>query len=165
LQAKSCNFLAKDVFSWHVLCWPIGDGVPDRAYRIRLIAEVLRDKALAHLRRRDDSKMLETFLERLESLGWWPPDNDERRAHVEANEFLVFEDSEEIMYAFRLRGGRGEREPELLLFFWYDAKNRTAYVVHVVETVYFDRARRSVIKTAFGRANMHRIALRMKVRP
>jgi hypothetical protein len=83
---------------------------------------VYGDAGFRHFRPEFDLPMLLTFLDRFEHLGWFPPVDLEKARLLAVHDVIMHVVREEIcFFEFCSKGGRGERQPWLSIFFHVSA--------------------------------------------
>jgi hypothetical protein len=89
---------------------------------LRILKEATVDNGYKSLRPTRDLAMLLTFIERFDRLGWFPPTDLEKRRLLAAHDVMMHVVRDDLcFYEFCSKGGRGERDPWLTIFFHVDA--------------------------------------------
>jgi hypothetical protein len=96
-----------------------------RGKSLHVLNEATRDAGYELLRPGRDLPMLLAFLERFDRLGWLPPTDVEKRRLLAAHDVIMYAVRDDLsFYEFRSKGGRGERDPWLTIFFHVAADSR-----------------------------------------
>jgi hypothetical protein len=89
---------------------------------VRILKQASTDAGMRYFRPASDLRMLLTFLERFEHLGWFPPIDLEKRRLLAAHDVIMHVVRGDLcFYEFCSKGARGERQPWLSVFFHVDA--------------------------------------------
>jgi hypothetical protein len=96
-------------------------GNSDRKFTIdsvRILKLAREDAAIKELHASSDLRMLLSFLDRFDRLGWIPPSDPEKQQLLAANDVTMHRVSDTVwFYEFCSKGARGERDPWISIFF------------------------------------------------
>jgi hypothetical protein len=114
-------------------------------YNIRVLLSAEYDSGYAMLNRKLDLPVMLSFVERLDAMGWLPPDDDRASDLCAAHGVLMHRSRGVSFYEFCATGMRYEREPFLTLFFHFDKPGRIIRICGVEPTRLVDRQRRAML--------------------
>jgi len=118
---------------------------------ITILKDALQDDGLSYLKPGRDLPMLLAFLERFDQLGWLPPVDPEKQRILAAHDVTMHTISDRLcFYEFCSKGGRGERDPWLSVFF-HVAANAKIRICGLERTLDVQRRRRSIMHNIHAR--------------
>src|SRR3712207_697972 len=106
---------------------------------IRALKVAVADDAYNELQPATDLQMLVSFLERFDALGWIPPLTMEKQILLAAHDVTMHQVRQDLLfYEFCSKGGRGERDPWISIFF-HVASDRQVRICGVELTAFVER--------------------------
>ncbi len=114
-------------------------------YNVRLLLAAETDQGYAHWDRKKDLPLLLSFIDRLNSLGWLPPNDARTEQLCTAFGAQPHQRGSSIFYEFCISGGRNERDPWLTVFFHFTRKTRTVRVLGIELTSSLAKHRTGVL--------------------
>ena len=122
-----------------------------RRFTVRVLKQAEVDPAFKDLRH-SDLQMLLAFAERFDALGWLPPMDEEKRRILAIHDVMMYPIRDDLsVYEFRSKGGRGERDPWLSIFF-HVASDRTLRICGIELMDKVSRHRTTIVESMVARA-------------
>jgi hypothetical protein len=115
------------------------------SHTLRILIWAEADSARPLMYSRTDLGMLAAFLDGFDKLGWIPPADDEMRQIREGHDIIMHRDGRLCFSEFCSKGGRGERDPWITIFFHLDHCRRQVRICGVEETRLYERRQTLVL--------------------